>query len=126
MKRASLILSAGVGFAGVAQAQAPAGGPQPGATQQARPVVAVFNMAAVMRDYNKAKYQVHLLNEQRVAMSGDIATLKQEYIRLQNDAKSQQVPAEQEKIGKRKRGTTVEDMAAALTEGIDKRKKKNV
>lgn len=32
----------------------------------------------------------------------------------------------QEKIGKRKRGTTVHDMAAALAEGMDKRKKKNV
>ncbi|KAK9418466.1 putative 6-phosphogluconate dehydrogenase [Seiridium unicorne] len=32
----------------------------------------------------------------------------------------------QEKIGKRKRGTTVEDMAAAMAEGLDKRKKKNV
>ncbi|ETS87700.1 hypothetical protein PFICI_01528 [Pestalotiopsis fici W106-1] len=32
----------------------------------------------------------------------------------------------QEKIGKRKRGTTVEDMAAAMIEGMDKRKKKNV
>ncbi|KAF3017386.1 hypothetical protein E8E14_000909 [Neopestalotiopsis sp. 37M] len=31
-----------------------------------------------------------------------------------------------EKIGKRKRGTTVEDMAAAMIEGMDKRKKKNV
>lgn len=32
----------------------------------------------------------------------------------------------QEKIGKRKRGTTVEDMAAAMAEGMDKRKKKDV
>lgn len=32
----------------------------------------------------------------------------------------------QEKSGKRKRGTTVDDMAAALAEGMDKRKKKNV
>ncbi|KAK8042027.1 hypothetical protein PG993_006550 [Apiospora rasikravindrae] len=32
----------------------------------------------------------------------------------------------QEKIGKRKRGTTVEDVAEALSEGMDKRKKKTV
>ncbi|KAK8140442.1 hypothetical protein PG984_000508 [Apiospora sp. TS-2023a] len=32
----------------------------------------------------------------------------------------------QEKIGKRKRGTTVEDVAAALSEGMDKKKKKTV
>ncbi|ORY66351.1 6-phosphogluconate dehydrogenase [Pseudomassariella vexata] len=30
----------------------------------------------------------------------------------------------QEKVGKRKRGTTVDDMAAALSEGMDKRRKK--
>ncbi|KAI4600161.1 hypothetical protein KJ359_001263 [Pestalotiopsis sp. 9143b] len=35
-------------------------------------------------------------------------------------------PLGQEKIGKRKRGTTVDDVAAALIEGMDKRKKKNV
>lgn len=107
MKRASLVLSAVVGFggvsAGVAHAQAP-GQPPGGAAATApaaRPTIAVFNMAAVMRDYNKAKYQVHLLNEQRIRMSGDVATLKTEYIRLQGDAKTQQVPAEQERIGKR-------------------------
>ncbi|KAH8675850.1 6-phosphogluconate dehydrogenase [Xylariales sp. PMI_506] len=32
----------------------------------------------------------------------------------------------QEKVGKRKRGTTVEDMATVLAEGMDKRQKKNV
>ncbi|KAI0125916.1 6-phosphogluconate dehydrogenase [Xylariales sp. AK1849] len=32
----------------------------------------------------------------------------------------------QEKIGKRKRGMTVEDMAAALTEGMEKRRRKDV
>ncbi|KAK7969231.1 hypothetical protein PG988_008304 [Apiospora saccharicola] len=32
----------------------------------------------------------------------------------------------QEKIGNRKRGTTVEDVAAALSEGMDKKKKKTV
>ncbi|KAK6199033.1 hypothetical protein LQW54_010160 [Pestalotiopsis sp. IQ-011] len=35
-------------------------------------------------------------------------------------------PLGQEKVGKRKRGTTVDDVAAALIEGMDKRKKKNV
>ena len=32
----------------------------------------------------------------------------------------------QEQIGKRKRGTTAEDMAAAVADGLDKRRKKTV
>ena len=106
MKRSFVFLSAVVGFGGMiglAQAQPPGGAPAPAANTPpaARPTVAVFNMAAVMRDYGKAKYQVHLLNEKRVQMSGDVMKLKDEYIKLQTDAKNSKVPADQEKIGKR-------------------------
>ena len=118
MKRSFVFLSAVVGFGGMfglassTQAQQP-GAPAPGATPApaARPTVAVFNMAAVMRDYHKAKYQVHQLNEKRVAMSGEVVKLKDEYINLQKQAKTQAVPAEQERIGKRlvEIARTVED-----------------
>ena len=39
---------------------------------QARPTIAVFNMAAVMRDYGKAKYQVYLLNKKRNELSSEL------------------------------------------------------
>ena len=35
----------------------------------ARPTIAVFNMAAVMREFGQAKYQVHMLNEKRKSLS---------------------------------------------------------
>jgi Skp family chaperone for outer membrane proteins len=110
VKRSFVFLSAVVGFggmlglAGSTQAQTP-GTPPPGAAPAAaptaRPTVAVFNMAAVMRDYGKAKYQVHLLNEKRVGMSGEIVKMKDEYVQLQKDAKTKADPKEQEKIGQR-------------------------
>lgn len=108
MKRSFVFLSAVVGFGGMfglastSPAQAPAGAPAstpPAAA--ARPTVAVFNMAAVMRDYGKAKYQVHLLNEKRVAMSGEVMKLQDEYVKLQQDGKKTSVPGEAERIGKR-------------------------
>ena len=66
VKRAFVYLSALVGFGGMVylaggiHAQPPGGAApppagQPPAAQQARPTIAVFNMAAVMRDYGKAK-----------------------------------------------------------------------
>ena len=55
----------------------------------AKPVVvvghktAVFNMAAVMRDFHQAKYRVWLLNAKKAEMSKKLLTWRQEYIELQ-------------------------------------------
>ncbi|MBX9582771.1 MAG: OmpH family outer membrane protein [Gemmataceae bacterium] len=71
------------------QAKARAGGLPPAA-----PTVAVFNMAAVMRDYEKAKYQVYLLGKKRDALSdGDLNTWRAEHLKLQNEAKAAKEPA---------------------------------
>lgn len=94
MKRAFLYLSALVGVGGIlylasaATAQPPAGGTPPPAAGAApasgvRPTVAVFNMAAVMRDFEKAKYQVYTLNKMRVANSGSLAQLRTKALELQ-------------------------------------------
>lgn len=91
MKRTFTYLSALVGFGGIlyiasiATAQQPMGGaPAPGApaTAGVRPTIAVFNMAAVMRDFEKAKYQVYLLNRSRVANSGKLAQLRTHALEL--------------------------------------------
>jgi Skp family chaperone for outer membrane proteins len=42
-------------------------------------------MAAVMRDYGKAKYQVYLLNKERMEMSKDLMAWRAEYIKLQQE-----------------------------------------
>ena len=92
MKRAFVYLSALVGFggmiylAGSTQAQPP--GAPPPATPQARPTIAVFNMAAVMRDYGKAKYQVYLLNKKRLSITADLAKWRTDYIETQKQAQA--------------------------------------
>jgi Skp family chaperone for outer membrane proteins len=77
-------------------APAPGGNPPPAAT--GRPTIAVFNMAAVMRDYGKAQYQVYELNAERAALSADLVKWRGEYIKLQQEAQVQQVPAIKEKM----------------------------
>lgn len=89
MKRAFVYLSAVAGgalvFAGAAQAQPAAAGAAPGPTAgaQVRPTVAVFNMAAVMREFGKAKYQVYLLSKKREDESKQLTAWRAEYIKLQ-------------------------------------------
>lgn len=92
MKRMSMYLSAVAavgGMAALAAAQPPAAGAPPAAPAPAaltaRPTVAVFNMAAVMRDYGKAKYQVYTLGKKRDGMSGDLNTWRGEFVKLQNE-----------------------------------------
>lgn len=99
MKRTLTYLSAALGvaglmsFAGVAHAQpgAPAGAPPaaaPTAPAPTRPTVAVFNMAAVMRDFGQAKYQVWLLNSKKNEMSKKLMEMRAEYIQIDKDLRS--------------------------------------
>jgi Skp family chaperone for outer membrane proteins len=107
-----MFLSAAVGFAAVLHLAAtagaqpggapPAGGPPAGApAPTARPTIAVFNMAAVMRDFGQAKYQVHLLNKKRTDMSKELVEWRAEYIKLQQDIPKTVEPATKEKMSKR-------------------------
>ncbi len=107
MKRTSAYVTGLLGFggmlllAGVSQAQAPGGAPPAApAVPQARPTVAVFNMAAVMRDYGKAQYQVYMLNKKRNEMSADLVKWRSEYIKLQQDVQQQQVPDLRDRMAK--------------------------
>jgi Skp family chaperone for outer membrane proteins len=78
-------------FAWVAHAQpgAPAAGAPPAAAPATpaptRPTIAVFNMAAVMRDFGQAKYQVHLLNLRKIEMSKNLLAMRGRYIQLNQD-----------------------------------------
>lgn len=78
--------------------QNPGGSPPP--TMAQRPPIAVFNMAAVMRDYGKAKYQVYLLNKKREELSKDILVWRSELAKLQQEYQQQQVSELRDKIGK--------------------------
>ncbi len=100
MKRVTTYLTVLFGFGGMmalAAAQGPGAVPAappaaPGAaqySQSARPTIAVFNMAAVMKDYGKAKYQVYLLTEERKKLSADLTGMKGDYVKLQQDIQIQ-------------------------------------
>ena len=94
MKRTFTLLSAALGVAGMlyltsaAGAQPGAPGAPPAAAPGApatRPTIAVFNMAAVMRDFGQAKYQVYLLNNKKTEMSKQLLAMRSEYIQIQTD-----------------------------------------
>ena len=95
---AILLLAADMRAQGPGGAPAPGGNPPPAAS--GRPTIAVFNMAAVMRDYGKAQYQVYLLNKERGDLSADLVKWRGEYVKLQQESQVQQVPAIKEKMSK--------------------------
>jgi Skp family chaperone for outer membrane proteins len=111
VKRTKAYLTALAGFggmlllAGTSWAQPPGGGAPPPAggapAAQSRPIIAVFNMAAVMRDYGKAKYQVWLLNKKRLEMSSELVKWRAEYVELQKRIQEQQVPSVRDEMAKR-------------------------
>ena len=57
---------------------------RPAIAKTAATTIAVFNMAAVMRDYEKAKYEVYVLNKLRVDRSAKLVKLREAFIRLQS------------------------------------------
>lgn len=89
--------------AGFAQNPPPGGAPAPATNAPAptRPTVAVFNMAAVMRDFGQAKYQVWLLNKRKTEESKKLVELRGEYIQLNQDL--QRNPQHPEKDAKQRR-----------------------
>jgi Skp family chaperone for outer membrane proteins len=82
------------------QAQPPGGAPPAPQVQQARPTIAVFNMAAVMRDYGKAQYQVYMLNKKRNEMTADLVKWRSEYVKLQQEIQQQQVADIRDRMAK--------------------------
>jgi Skp family chaperone for outer membrane proteins len=81
-------------------AQPPPAGGQP-TPPASRPTIAVFNMAAVMKEYGKAKYKVYELNEERKKMSSDLVVLQGQYLKNQQDLKIQVDPASKDQLQKK-------------------------
>ncbi len=104
-----MFLSAALGaagllsFAGVAYTQpgAPPVGAPPSAPAPTRPTIAVFNMAAVMREFGQAKYQVWVLNKEKTKMSENLLKMRGEYIQITQDL--QKVPNAPDKDAKEAR-----------------------
>jgi len=115
VNRTFALLSAALGAAGVflltsaAGAQPPApGAPAAAAAPVTRPTIAVFNMAAVMRDFGQAKYQVWALNNKKSDMSKGLLAMRGEYIQHQQDL--QKNPQHPEKEIKQQRMLTLTRM----------------
>ena len=110
MNRTFTMLSAALGVAGMlylsgaASAQPGAPGAPPAgapAVPASRPTIAVFNMAAVMRDFGQAKYQVWLLNNKKMEMSKNLLVWRGEYIQHQQDLQKNPQHPELEQKSKR-------------------------
>jgi Skp family chaperone for outer membrane proteins len=129
VKRVFVYLSALVGLggavylAGQGRAQQPGGAPPapPPAAPQARPTIAVFNMAAVMRDYHKAKYHVYMLNKTRLEKSAGLATLREQYLAKQKEQVEAKDPQRKDAIGRDMvvLARQVEDMDRALNKELN-------
>jgi Skp family chaperone for outer membrane proteins len=105
--RNRMFLMALAGFGGMllmmasAKTQQPVAAPPP-ANQPVqsftRPTVAVFNMAYVMREYGKAKYQVYLLQEEKKKLSVDLVELRGRTMKLNSDMQQVQDPKMKEQL----------------------------
>lgn len=98
MKRAFVYLSAlVVGLAGLtAQAQQPAGGGAPPAAPKSSGKVGVFNVARVMKDYQKWQYFAKVMNDKRATAAADLGKLRAEIADLQDKIQKEPVKAQQE------------------------------
>lgn len=88
VNRTFMFLSAVLGFAAMvyltSTSNAQPGAP-PAPAPTTRPTIAVFNMAAVMRDFGQAKYQVYVLNKKRTDESKRLLEWRGEYLGIQKD-----------------------------------------
>src|SRR5262245_3188030 len=114
VNRTFMFLSAVLGFgamvylASVSHAQ-PAGPPGGAPAPSARPTIAVFNMAAVMREFGEAKYKVYLLNKKRTDMSKDLLNWRGQYLEIQKTLQTNPNHPEKDKLTKQ-----IVDLARAI------------
>ena len=84
---------------GLRPQQAQAAPNEPAANPVERqPKVAIFNMAAVMKEYKKVRYQIYMFNEERKKRSVDLVDMRRQLADLQNRSKYQLDPADKENI----------------------------
>ena len=132
MKRTRMYLMAAAGFGGIlllvnaSQAWQAGTAPPPGAPpvqQTSRPTIAVFNMAAVMKDYGKAKYQVYLINEERKTLSVDLIDKRGRYVKLEQEIRTCQDPRVLEQLKKQQVDLSrqIQDRDAEITKQLNEK-----
>lgn len=70
------------------------------------PKIAVFNMAYVMKHYDKAKFKVVQLNEEKAKLSVDLTRTREDIIKLQREIQTEQNPGKKEELAERQRQLT--------------------
>jgi Skp family chaperone for outer membrane proteins len=102
LKRAFVYLSAlVVGLAGLtAQAQQPAAGGAgaPPATPKSGGRVGVFNVAKVMKDYQKWQYFAKVMNDKRAGAAGDLGKLRSDIATLQDTIQKEPVALKKDEL----------------------------
>lgn len=118
------VVTAVLGIAGFGAMPLLAGGtlPQPStAPANSAQKIAVFNMAAVMKGYGKAKYEVYKLSEERMKLRTELAAPKMECLKLQLEIQQQQNPDTKEKMQQRQTDLTreIEDKNRKIDQQLD-------
>ena len=126
MKRALVYMSALVGVgaihAGAALAQAPAATPPaPASAPKPGGRVAVFNVAKVMRDYQKWQAFAKVMNEKRIAASGTIVKTRTDIANLQQALAAEPSATKKDEITKQLLATqrNLEDSERTLRKQLD-------
>ena len=121
---AGLMGAAGFGgievLAGISEIQ------QPSKSIASASKIAVFNMAAVMKDYSRAKHQVYLLNEERKELSAEVAAIKAEVTKLQMKILLEKNQATKEEMEERRLELTreMEDKARRIDKQLNEKASK--
>jgi Skp family chaperone for outer membrane proteins len=93
----------GAVLGGSARAQTPAPGGAPAAAPAPKASsgkVAVFNVAKVMKDYQRWQYYAALMNQKRTTAAGDLGKLRAEITKLQEDIQKEPIKQKQEEMAK--------------------------
>lgn len=100
----TVLCLASVAVFGLGPASSPVGAkPVIGLPIAAQPKIAVFNMAHVMKEFAKAKYEVYLLNEERKKLSVDLTKSREKFGKLQQEIQMETRPAEKEELLEKQR-----------------------
>jgi Skp family chaperone for outer membrane proteins len=106
-------------LAGLAQIQPPDTSTSSGTGTR----IAVFNMAAVMKDFNKAKYKVYQLNEERKKLSMELVEQKTRLVQLQQEISNEKDPTKKDELMVEQRNTArqMEDSERAINKQLNEK-----
>jgi Skp family chaperone for outer membrane proteins len=77
--------------------------PQTAESSTAQSKIALFNMAKIMKDYKKAKFEVYKINEEKKELSTDLVRMRAKLGKLQQEIQSEQNQAKKEDLAERHR-----------------------